>query len=132
MLFKLFFVIAGVGAIAAALLTLEQRQLLAAHAMADLHVQMDADRKTTWDAQAQIAEGTHPVALRDAVRRIGLELEPLPAAEDGNAGSLPQVAWPGLHQFGHAPSPSFSRTPDTATRTPVPGLQTPGGTEGQP
>ncbi|MEM7624702.1 MAG: hypothetical protein AAF333_03635 [Planctomycetota bacterium] len=106
MLFKLFFVIAGVAVIAAALLSLEQRRLLTAHAMADLHVQMDSDRKATWDAQAQIAEGTHPVALRAAVERIGLDLEPLPAADPASGELEPAVAWPGLHDFEHAPPSS--------------------------
>lgn len=120
MLLKLFFVIAGVAVIAAALLSLEQRQLLTAHAMADLHVQMDRDRKATWDAQAQIAEGTHPMALRAAVQRIGLDLEPLPAADPMNAEAQPAVAWPSLHQFEHAPSPSMPPTSPSDTPSPVP------------
>ena len=78
-------------------------------AMADLHVQMDRDRKTTWDAQAKIAEGTHPVALKAAVQRIGLELEPLPAMEGPIQATNP---WPDPDHFSHAPHPAQTNPAD--------------------
>jgi len=106
MLFKLFFAIASLTVIAAALLGMHHHRLQAMHAMADLHVQMDRDRKATWDAQAKIAEGTHPVALRSAVERIGLELEPLPAL-DGPAEA--ELLWPSPDRFSHAPHPRESQ-----------------------
>lgn len=100
MLPKLFFTIASIALIAAALLGMHQQRLQTLHAMADLHVQMDTDRKATWDAQAKIAEGTHPVALSAAVQRIGLELEPLPTPA-GDAA--PPSLWPNPTHFAHAP-----------------------------
>ncbi len=102
MLPKLFFTIVSIALIAGALLGLHQQRLQTLHAMADLHVQMDTDRKATWDAQAQIAEGTHPVALYAAVQHIGLELEPLPTPpQDAKATS--GKLWPDPTHFAHAP-----------------------------
>ncbi len=75
MFFRLLATAAAIAVVAAALLALRQQRLRTLHAMAELHVQMDADRKLTWDAQALIAEGTHPVALRAAAQRAGLELQ---------------------------------------------------------
>lgn len=100
MLPKLFFTIASIALIAGALLGLHQQRLQTLHAMADLHVQMDGDRKATWDAQAKIAEGTHPVALYEAVHRIGLDLEALPAPAGDTAS--PKL-WPDPTHFAHAP-----------------------------
>lgn len=100
MLPKLFFTIASIALIAASLLGLHQQRLQTLHAMADLHVQMDVDRKSTWDAQAKIAEGTHPIALYDAVHRIGLDLEPLPTPPKS---ATPAKLWPDPTHFTHAP-----------------------------
>ena len=102
MLAKLLFAIAGVTVIGASLLSMQQQRLLAAHAMSDLHVQMDRDRKATWDAQARIAEGSHPAALREAVSRVGIELEPMPSPPLTRS---PSVAWPDPTHFSHAPAP---------------------------
>ncbi len=100
---RLLFTIASLTVIAAALLGLRQQRLQTMHAMAQLHVRMDADRKATWDAQAQIAEGMHPAALREAVRRVGLELEPLPSPEP-QLRSAAAEAWPDPDRFTHAPA----------------------------
>ena len=67
---------AAIAVVAAALLALRQQRLQTLHAMGELHVQMDADRKLTWDAQTAIAEGTHPAALREAITRVHLTLSP--------------------------------------------------------
>lgn len=106
MLPKLFFTIAGITLIACALLGLQQHRLRALHAMSDLHVQMDSDRKATWDAQAKIAEGTHPIALNEAIQRVGLELEALPAPTQDEA--TPQL-WPDPTHFAHAPEHAPTR-----------------------
>lgn len=100
MLPKLLFIIVSLALIAAAVLGLHQHRLEALHAMADLHVQMDADRKATWDAQARIAEGTHPIALQQAIQRVGMNLQALPStADDGPVREL----WPDPTHFAHAP-----------------------------
>ena len=67
---------AAIAVVAAALLALRQQRLQTLHAMGELHVQMDRDRKLTWDAQTDIAEGTHPGALHAAVERVNLKLGP--------------------------------------------------------
>lgn len=103
---KLFFTIASIALIGAALLGQHQHRLQTLHAMADLHVQMDADRKATWDAQAKIAEGTHPLALYEAVHRIGLDLEALPTPEADDQAS---PNWPNPNHFAHAPEHVPSR-----------------------
>lgn len=100
MLLKLMIAVLGLALIGAALLSLQQQRLLMAHAMSDLHVQMDRDRKQTWDAQAAIAERSHPVALRESIRRVGLDLEPLPSP--GTVAERPP-AWPDPTRFDHAP-----------------------------
>ncbi|MEE9403614.1 MAG: hypothetical protein V3V20_01860 [Algisphaera sp.] len=69
----------AIALVAASLLALRQHRLQLLHAMGELHVQMDTDRKLTWDTQSAIAEGTHPAALRDAVIRVGLKLKPADA-----------------------------------------------------
>ncbi|MEM9420354.1 MAG: hypothetical protein AAGA25_15050 [Planctomycetota bacterium] len=106
MLPKLFFSIASIALIAGALLGLHQQRMQTLHAMSDLHVQMDADRKATWDAQSEIAEGSHPVALKEAVQRIGLDLEPLKLPADDEALPTP---WPDPTHFAHAPEHAPSR-----------------------
>lgn len=108
MLLKILLAVLGLALIGAALLSLQQQRLVMAHAMSDLHVQMDRDRKQTWDAQADIAEHAHPVALREAVQRVGLNLVPLPTPE-----ALPPrpSAWPDPQRFDHAPGPAMSPPP---------------------
>ncbi len=100
MLFKILIAVLGLAAIGFTLLSLQQQRLLMAHAMSDLHVQMDQDRKNTWDAQAAIAERAHPVALRAAIRRVGLNLAPLPTP---TGAASPTPAWPDPARFSHAP-----------------------------
>jgi hypothetical protein len=116
MLAKLLVATVGVGLLGAALLGLEHQRTLTAHAMADLHVQMDRDRKDTWDAQAKIAENSHPVALRAALGRTGLELVPLPTPDDLPAAA---VSWPEPDRFEHAPVQTRVEPP-ADRRSPVP------------
>lgn len=105
MLVRLLTTIVLLAVLGAVLLALRQHPLQMMHAMADLHVQMDTDRKDTWDAQAHIAEHIHPVALREAVERVGLRLEPLPS--DTTADDAPR------DQAEDAPSmlPTIERAP---------------------
>ncbi|MEM9883218.1 MAG: hypothetical protein AAF800_09910 [Planctomycetota bacterium] len=100
---KLFASVAGLGLIAATLLALNQHRLATLHAMADLHVQMDHDRRATWDAQARIAEGVRLPALRDAVQRVGLDLRPL-SSVDQDTPEAAAPAWPHPDSFAHAPA----------------------------
>jgi hypothetical protein len=77
--------ILGVMVIAASLLALRQHRLSMLHEMAQLHAQMDRDRKAAWISQSQIAESTHPEALREAMDRRGLMTAPLPGRSDAAA-----------------------------------------------
>ena len=107
MLARLLTSIAAVALIGAALLGLRQQRMERLHAMAQLHVQMDRDRKATWDAQAIIAEGIHPPALHAAVDRAGLTLEPLPTTTPPTeiAAAASMREWPNPETFTHAPGP---------------------------
>ena len=80
---------AAIAVVAAALLALRQQRLQTLHAMGELHVQMDADRKLTWDAQTAIAEGTHPAALREAIARVHLTLSPGDGSDDSASEATP-------------------------------------------
>ena len=62
--------------IGACLFNLRQQRLELMHEVTDLHRQMNRDRQATWDTQVRIAERTGPQALRDALARTGLEMEP--------------------------------------------------------
>jgi hypothetical protein len=108
MLPKFFVAVAGVASIGAGLLSMQQQSLLVSHAMSDLHLQMDGDRKATWDAQAKIAEASHPAALREAVDRVGLDLRPLPSSGETDVTS---PGWPDPDRFTHAPPPAGPARP---------------------
>ena len=105
MLARLLTSIAAVILIGGLLLGLRQQRLQRLHAMAQLHVQMDRDRKATWDAQAAIAEGIHPPALLAAVDRAGLSLEPVEVADLQDDETPRLREWPDPATFSHAPSP---------------------------
>jgi len=85
MFLRLIATTTAIALVAAALLALRQQRLQTLHAMGELHVQMDRDRKLTWDAQTDIAEGTHPAALRTAIRRVDLRLDGDPARKPDEA-----------------------------------------------
>ncbi|MFA9478355.1 hypothetical protein ACERK3_08605 [Phycisphaerales bacterium AB-hyl4] len=73
---KLFVAIVFAAAIGAVLLGLRQHRLEMMHDMVRVHREMDAVRQQTWDLQVRIAERLEPEALRDAVERADLSLEP--------------------------------------------------------
>lgn len=62
--------------IGAAIFNLRQQRLELMHEITVLHRQMDRDRQATWDAQVRIASQTSPEALREALVRAGLTMEP--------------------------------------------------------
>ena len=64
-------------ALGAALLGLRQHRLTLRHEMTEMHGRLNAERKALWDAQVRIVEGTSPAALREAIARAGLKLEPI-------------------------------------------------------
>ena len=64
-------------AIGAGLLGLRQQQLNDKHAMAQSHAEMKNDRETIKDLQVRIAKLTRPEALRDAIERARLEMQPI-------------------------------------------------------
>lgn len=64
-------------AIGAGLLGLRRQQLNDKHAMAESHTQLKRDRELIKDMQVRIARRTTPEALRAAIDRAGLVLEPI-------------------------------------------------------
>lgn len=81
MFWKLLVMMAVLAAVGAGLLGLRGQRQHLRHEITEFHVQMDASRRQTWDMQVRIAERTDPGDLREAVRRAGLELEPIEPAE---------------------------------------------------
>ncbi|MEM6393774.1 MAG: hypothetical protein AAF797_13450 [Planctomycetota bacterium] len=77
MLGRLLFAIVCCVFVLALLLGLRQQRLTEMHRMADLHTQMDRDRKALWDLQVRIAEVGRPEALEAALERRGIELVPI-------------------------------------------------------
>ncbi len=74
---KVLFAIAAAALIGAGLLSLRQQRLTMMHEMAQLHQHMDQTRRETWDLQARIASESSPEALRQAIERTGMQLEPV-------------------------------------------------------
>lgn len=71
--------------VGAGLLGLRQQQLNDKHAMAESHAEMKEAREHIKDLQVRIAKMTRPEALKDAIDRADLQVEPIsrrPAAED--------------------------------------------------
>ena len=74
---KVLLAIVAAAAVGAGVLALRQQRLALRHEMALLHREMDQARRETWRLQAGIAERASPEAIRVAVERHGLELEPI-------------------------------------------------------
>lgn len=74
---KLITVVVLTTAVAASLLGLRQQRLQIMHETAQLHAQIDRRRLQTWDLQVRINERMNPPALRKAIERIALDLEPI-------------------------------------------------------
>ncbi|MEM6553496.1 MAG: hypothetical protein AAF750_15375 [Planctomycetota bacterium] len=77
MLGRLLFAIVCCVLVLALLLGLRQQHFTEMHRMADLHTNMDRDRKALWDLQVRIAEAGRPQALEAALERRGIELVPI-------------------------------------------------------
>lgn len=73
-------------ALGAGLLGMRRQQLNDKHAIAEWHAQMKQDRETIKDLQVRIAKMTRPDALREAVHRAELRLEPI-TREDSQPAS---------------------------------------------
>lgn len=77
MTLRLLFVVLGLVAIGAGLLGLRQEQINDRHTIAATHAAMRDDREAIKDMQIRIAEQTKPEALREAIDRAELRLEPI-------------------------------------------------------
>lgn len=62
--------------IGAAVFNLRQQRLELMHEVTDLHREMNRDRQATWDTQVRIAQRAQPQALREALVRAGMVMEP--------------------------------------------------------
>jgi len=70
-------VVVLLSAVGAGLLGLRQQQLNDKHAMAQSHAQMKDAREDIKDLQVRIAKMTRPEALKDAIERAELQVEPI-------------------------------------------------------
>jgi len=77
-------------AIGAGLLGMRQQQLNDKHAIAVWHSQMREDRETIKGLQVRIAKHATPGALREAIDRNGLRLEPIAQQGNTQASTQPQ------------------------------------------
>ena len=82
MTLRLLFVVIGLAAIGAGLLGLRQEQINDRHTIAATHAAMRGDREAIKDMQIRIAEQTQPEALRKAIDRAELRLEPIGETTD--------------------------------------------------
>jgi len=98
---KVLFVIVAAAGIGAGLLALRHQQLKLRNEMARLHTQMDQTRRETWDLQTRIATRASPHALREAIERSRLELEPV-RPTDLDAGRSGAHAPPASPEAGQA------------------------------
>jgi len=64
-------------AVGAGLLGLRMQQLNHRHELAVLHSQMRKDREQIQELQVRIARQTSEESLREAIRRLDLQLEPI-------------------------------------------------------
>ena len=82
-------VVVLLSAIGAGLLGLRQQQLNDKHAMAASHAQMKDAREHIKDLQVRIAKMTRPEALKDAIDRADIRVEPIskstPPTDDAEA-----------------------------------------------
>jgi len=74
---KLLTLIVFATIVAATLLQMRQQRFEAMHEMATLHQQMDTQRKSMWNLQAEIADAARPPTLLNAIERTELALEPV-------------------------------------------------------
>ena len=84
-------VVTLLSAVGAGLLGLRQQQLNDKHAMAVSHAQMKDAREHIKDLQVRIAKMTRPEALREAIERVDLRVEPIssrPAATPDESESV--------------------------------------------
>lgn len=62
--------------IGASVFNLRQQRLELMHDVTGIQRQMNRDRQATWDTQVRIAQRTQPDALRQALARAGMTMEP--------------------------------------------------------
>ncbi len=93
MLHRLLITLAGCCVIGVALLELRRQRLELLHDMASLHLEMDRQRKATWDLQYRIVEETSPPRLLAALDRLQIPTRPVPG-EAGEPTPMPAVPVP--------------------------------------
>ncbi len=77
MFYKVLLLIVCATLIAATLVVIRQQRLEQAHAMTQMHRQIDRDRQKLWVLQADIADHLDPRRLEAAITRTRLPLDPL-------------------------------------------------------
>jgi len=74
---RYLFAVLALTAIGAGLLGLRQQQHVHLHAMATMHADLRNDREAVKDLKIRIAELDNPDALRETIRRLNLQYEPI-------------------------------------------------------
>ncbi len=74
--------------IGATVFHIRQQRLELMHEITVLHRQMNRDRQETWDVQVRIAQQAQPQALREALARVGMPMEPI-AVENAPSSESP-------------------------------------------
>lgn len=80
-------VVVLLSAVGAGLLGLRQQQLNDKHAMAASHAEMKEAREQIKDLQVRIAKMTRPEALKDAIDRVDIHVEPISSNPPSPEGS---------------------------------------------
>lgn len=89
MLLRYVIAVTALTAIGAGLLGLRQQQHNHLHAIAAMHAQMRDDREAVKDLKVRIAQRDNPDALRETIRRLNLQYEPI--SEHAPADGDPQA-----------------------------------------
>lgn len=74
---RYLFAVLALTAVGAGLLGLREKQHTHRHAMATIHAQLRDDREQIKDLKIRIAELNNPDALRETIRRLNLNYEPI-------------------------------------------------------
>ncbi|XAM00217.1 hypothetical protein OT109_02285 [Phycisphaeraceae bacterium D3-23] len=77
MVLRFLFVVIVLAAVGAGMLGMRQQQLTHMHATTVIHGQMRDHRKEIKDYQIRIESLKEPARLREAIRRLDLQLEPI-------------------------------------------------------
>lgn len=113
MLARLLLTLVGLSVIGSAMLELRRQRIEQLHAITELHRQIDADRKATWDLQHRIVQATSPDRLAEALEQTDIQTQPVPSSPK------PRVNEPVLHSPRPTPTKLWSLPADFSPQATV-------------